>query len=216
MVPGSEDARDEEAVVLGAHYDHVGLGGRYSAAPDRTGEIHNGADDNASGVAALIEVARAAASDRGRFSRSLVFVAFAGEERGLFGSAHYATHPVIPMADTVAMINLDMIGRSNGRLEVSGLNEVPSLAPDVEAAAAVAGLDVRRGGAGAGRSDDSSFIDKNVPSLHFFTGFHADYHRPTDDWPRIDATGTARVATLALELAARLSVRADRPKFVSR
>lgn len=212
ILEGSGSAKGE-AVVLGAHYDHVGLGGRFSSTPERTGEIHNGADDNASGIAALIEIARAAAADRTRFPRSLVFVAFAGEERGLLGSAHYASDPVIPLADTVAMLNLDMIGRSNGRVEVGGLDTASSLKTDVDAAARLAGIDVRRGGPGAGRSDDSSFVDRRVPALHFFTGFHDDYHRPGDDWNRIDAKGTARVATLALELVARIAARQDRPQF---
>jgi Zn-dependent M28 family amino/carboxypeptidase len=179
-----------------------------------TGEIHNGADDNASGVAAVIEAARAAAADRSRFPRSLVFVAFAGEERGLFGSAHYAANPAI--SDTVAMINLDMVGRANGRVEVNGLPTAPSLADDVNQAAKVAGLEVRRSNIGAGRSDDSSFLDKNIPALHFFTGFHDDYHRPGDDWNKIDAPGTARVATLALELAARIAAKRERPPMLSR
>ena len=216
ILEGSDKAKGRQAVVLGAHYDHVGLGGRFSAAPERTGEIHNGADDNASGIAALIEIARAAAVDRSRFPRSLVFAAFAGEERGLLGSAHYANVPVIPLADTVAMLNLDMIGRSNGRVEIGGLDAAPSLRADVDAAARVARIDVRAGGPGAGRSDDSSFSDRHVPALHLFTGFHDDYHRPSDDWNRIDAGGTARIATLALELAARLSARQDRPQFTDR
>ena len=216
VLDGSDDARSQEAVVLGAHYDHVGLGGRLSSAPERTGEIHNGADDNASGIAALIEIARAAAADRARFPRSLVFVAFAGEERGLLGSAHYVSVPVVPLAGTVAMLNLDMIGRSNGAVEVGGLDAMPSLKADVDVAGRIAGLDVRRGGPGAGRSDDSSFIHQRVPALHFFTGFHDDYHRPSDDWKRVDVQGTARVATLALELAARLAARHDRPQFGTR
>lgn len=205
-----------QAVVLGGHYDHVGLGGRFSNAPELTGEIHNGADDNASGIAALIEIARAATADRSRFSRSVVFVAFAGEERGLLGSVQYAIAPTVPLADTVAMLNLDMIGRANGKVEVGGLNEAPSLAADVEAAARIAGITTTRGGPGAGRSDDSSFIDRHVPALHFFTGFHDDYHRPGDDWNRIDAAGTARVATLVLELAARIGARQDLPRAATR
>jgi hypothetical protein len=216
VLPGARDAKDEEAIVLGGHYDHVGLGGRFSSTPERTGEVHNGADDNASGIAALIEIARAAAAERARFPRTLVFVAFAGEERGLLGSKHYTDHPVVPLADTVAMINLDMIGRARGRVEVGGLNgPAASLRADVEAAARTAGLDARPGGPGAGRSDDSNFIDHRVPALHLFTGFHDDYHRPSDDWNRIDAGGTARVATLALELAARLAARDDRPEFTA-
>ncbi len=216
MLPGAEGAKDEQAVVLGGHYDHVGLGGRFSSAPERVGEIHNGADDNASGVAALIEMARVAAIDRSRFPRSLVFIAFAGEERGLLGSAYYTNHPAVPLADTVAMLNLDMIGRARGPVEVGGLTSAASLREDVDAAAKTAGIDVRPGGPGAGRSDDSSFLDHRIPSLHFFTGFHDDYHAPGDDWPRIDAPGTARVATLALELAARLAARNDKPQFAGR
>jgi Zn-dependent M28 family amino/carboxypeptidase len=155
-------------------------------------------------------------ADRSRFPRSLVFIAFAGEERGLLGSLQYTMDPAVPLDDTVAMINLDMVGRARGRVEVGGLSVAPSIEPDVEAAAKVAGLQLRRGGPGAGRSDDSSFIDRRVPALHFFTGFHDDYHRPSDDWNRIDADGTARVATLTLELAARLAARPDRPQFSSR
>ena len=216
VLDGSDSAKDQEAVVLGAHYDHVGLGGRFSSAPERAGEIHNGADDNASGIAALIEIARSAASDRLRFPRSLVFVAFAGEERGLLGSKHYAGTPVIPLADTVMMVNLDMIGRSQGRVEVGGLAATPALQADVDAAARIADINVSRGGPGAGRSDDSSFNDRRVPALHFFTGFHDDYHRPGDDWDRVDTQGTARVATLALELAARIAARQDPPQFGAR
>jgi peptidase M28-like protein/PA domain-containing protein len=216
ILPGSDGARKDEALVLGGHYDHVGLGGRLSSTPDRTGEIHNGADDNASGVAALIEIARAASADPSRFPRSLVFIAFAGEERGLLGSAYYTNHPSVPLSDTLAMVNLDMIGRLRGRVEVGGLASASSLRADVDTAAKTAGIDAQPGGPGAGRSDDSSFLDKRIPSLHFFTGFHDDYHAPGDDWPRIDAAGTARVATLALELAARLAARTDKPQFAGR
>jgi Zn-dependent M28 family amino/carboxypeptidase len=202
-------------VVIGAHYDHVGLGGHLSVSPERAGEIHNGADDNASGTAAIIEMAKAAAADRSRFPRSLVFVAFAGEERGLLGSAHYAANPVLPLRDTVAMLNLDMIGRSKGQVQTSGLEKAPSLEADLRAAArAAGGIELGRDGPGAGRSDDASFLQRRIPSLIFFTGFHPDYHRPGDDWEKIDAAGTATIATLALELAARIAARPDRPAFV--
>jgi hypothetical protein len=207
-------ARAHEAIVVGAHYDHVGLGGRYSSVPERLGEIHNGADDNASGTAAIIEIARAAAADPARFPRTLVFVAFTGEERGLLGSSYYASHPVIPVKDTVSMLNLDMIGRFRGSVDVSGIDSAPSLLRDLSAAARAAGNIVfRQEGPGAGRSDDSPFLDVQVPAINFFTGFHGDYHRPSDDWERINAGGTARVARLALELAARIAARPDRPVF---
>ena len=216
ILDGADMARAQQSVVLGGHYDHVGLGGRFSNAPDRTGEIHNGADDNASGIAALIEIARSAATDRARFPRSLVFVAFAGEERGLLGSRQYVDAPAMPLADTVAMLNLDMIGRSRGGVEIGGLDSVPEIRSDIDAAALVADIDVRGGGAGAGRSDDASFIDKRIPAFHIFTGFHDDYHRPSDDWDRIDTAGTTRVATLAFELAARIAARQDRLPFGTR
>jgi Zn-dependent M28 family amino/carboxypeptidase len=203
--------------VIGAHYDHVGLGGRLSVTPERTGEIHNGADDNASGTSSILEIARVAAAERSRFPRTLIFIAFAGEERGLLGSAHYVTSPTVPLENTVAMLNLDMVGRSNGSVDVSGLEAAPSLDDDFAAASrAVPGIETRHEGPGAGRSDDSSFLDHRIPAINFFTGFHRDYHRPTDDWDKIDAPGTARVATLALEFAARIAERQSRPEFVSK
>jgi Zn-dependent M28 family amino/carboxypeptidase len=144
-------------------------------------------------------------------------VAFAGEERGLLGSAHYTSVAPIPIASTVAMLNLDMVGRAKGRVDVSGLEVSPSMEADLQAAArATSDLEIRREGPGAGRSDDSSFIDRRVPAINFFTGFHGDYHRPSDDWERVDVPGTTRVATLALELAARLAARESRPEFVSK
>ena len=206
ILRGADAGLASEAVVIGAHYDHVGLGGRLSVTPERTGEIHNGADDNASGTASIIEIARAAAARRTRFPRSVVFVAFAGEERGLLGSAHYVKTPTMPLANTIAMLNLDMVGRSRGQVDVSGFTADSPLNRALNEAAQVVGpIDIRRAGPGAGRSDDSSFIGVRVPAVNFFTGFHADYHRPTDDWEKIDRAGTARVARLALEFAARIA-----------
>jgi hypothetical protein len=218
ILPGSDPAKTGETIVIGAHYDHVGLGGRLSVTPERTGEIHNGADDNASGTASIIEIARAAVDQRSRFPRTLVFVAFAGEERGLLGSAYYANHAVMPIDRTIAMLNLDMVGRARGQVDISGLEVSPSMEADLKAASSAAGggLDIKRQGPGAGRSDDANFIDHRIPAINFFTGFHPDYHRPTDDWEKIDAAGTKRVATLALELAARLAERPTKPEFVRR
>jgi Zn-dependent M28 family amino/carboxypeptidase len=186
--------------------------------PERTGEIHNGADDNASGTASIIEMARVAAEQRARFPRTLIFVAFAGEERGLLGSEHYALHPLIPMASTVAMINLDMIGRARGGVDVSGLESSPSMEVDLKAAAQAVGdgLAIARQGPGAGRSDDFNFAVRRVPAINFFTGFHGDYHRPTDDWDKIDSVGTKRVATLALEFVAHLAARPSQPEFIQK
>ena len=217
VLPGSDPARAKEAIVIGAHYDHVGLGGRLSVTPERTGEIHNGADDNASGTASIIEIARSAVAERTRFPRTLVFVAFAGEERGLLGSAYYVAQPRVPVTSTVAMLNLDMVGRANGAVDISGLDVSPSMESDLAAAVKASGseLAIRREGPGAGRSDDYNFLDKGIPAINFFTGFHNDYHRPSDDWDKIDALGTTHVAKLALELAARVANRETRPEFVA-
>ena len=218
ILPGSEPARAREAVVIGAHYDHLGLGVRHSMSPELAGQIHNGADDNASGTAAVIEMARAAAADRKRFPRTMVFIAFAGEEIGLLGSAYYVGHPSVPLDRTVAMINLDMVGRTHGKIMVSGLDAMPSLAPDMDAATSkVSGLTVQRfqDGAGVGASDDTSFNLKKIPAIGFFSGFHPDYHRPTDDLEKIDAEGAVQVMTLALELAARISARTERPEYIA-
>jgi hypothetical protein len=217
VLPGGDPARAKESIVIGAHYDHVGLGGRLSVSPERTGEIHNGADDNASGTASIIEIARAAVADRSRFPRTLVFVAFAGEERGLLGSAFYANQPRMPIDGTIAMLNLDMVGRANGSVDVSGLEAAPSMEADFAAAVKNSGatLKIKREGPGAGRSDDYNFLVRKIPAINFFTGFHPDYHRPGDDWEKIDAAGTGQVARLALELAAALANRSARPEFVS-
>jgi peptidase M28-like protein/PDZ domain-containing protein len=216
-LPGSDPALRDEAVVVGAHYDHLGLGGRDSLAEDAIGQIHNGADDNASGTAAMLEIARAAAANRSRFPRPVVFVAFAGEELGLLGSSYYVNHPAVPIERTVAMINLDMVGRPSGRILVSGLDSAPELDDDVKAAANGAAIEVKsfKGSASVGSSDDTSFLLRRVPSIGFFSGFHADYHRPSDDWEKIDAEGGAAVARLALALAERLSARREKAAFVA-
>jgi Zn-dependent M28 family amino/carboxypeptidase len=122
---------------------------------------------------------------------------------------------VIPIPDTVAMLNLDMVGRARGAVDISGLEGSPSMEANLKAAAQAMGegLTIERQGPGAGRSDDFNFAVRRVPAINFFTGFHADYHRPTDDWDKIDSIGAKRVATLALELAAQIAERPTRPEF---
>lgn len=216
VLKGSHPRLAHEAVIVGAHYDHLGLGGRHSLASDAIGEVHNGADDNASGTAALIEIARAASARREHFRRTVIFAAFAAEELGLLGSAHYAEHPHVPLERTVAMINLDMIGRPAGRILVSGLDTAPSLRDDVREVGRGKTVEVRTtpGGAAIASSDDATFVARRVPALAFFSGFHTDYHRPSDDWDRIDAAGAAEVARIALGLTERLARRSERPAFV--
>ncbi|MFP5378530.1 MAG: M28 family peptidase, partial [Vicinamibacteria bacterium] len=196
-----------EAVVIGGHYDHLGRSGQYSRAIGADGQIHNGADDNASGIAAILEMARAASSGRDQFGRSLVFVAFAGEELGLAGSRHYVDAPRVPLADTIAMINLDMIGRASGRVMVGGTELSPVFEHAIDSLRPLTTLTIAdfSQGYADGASDNWPFIHRGIPALSFFTGFHRDYHRPSDDWDRVDPAGGVEIARLALEVAARLA-----------
>jgi hypothetical protein len=211
VLPGSDPDLAGEAVVVGAHYDHVGVEGEDGPSfygqiggPVGGDRIHNGADDNASGTAALLEVARAFAESGLRPRRSVIFVAFAGEELGLLGSQHYVAHPAIPMAKTVAMVNLDMVGRNApGELFVGGKPDA-ALSAALDDANGVIGFKTApiTDRATAGASDHASFEAAKVPTLFFFSGDHADYHRVTDEAARIDGAKIARVARLALLTAA--------------
>jgi hypothetical protein len=206
LLPGSEPALAGETVVVGAHYDHLGWGGEGSLAPDGR-EIHNGADDNASGTATLVEVAGSLAQGP-RPGRSILFMAFSGEEKGLLGSGHYVNAPVRPLESTVAMINMDMVGRlRENTLTVYGL----ATAEEWE------GLLAEENGAlpqpfrlslipdGYGPSDQSSFYGKGIPVLHFFTNTHEDYHRPSDDWHKLNLEGMSRIGDLVADVALRLA-----------
>jgi hypothetical protein len=216
ILKGSDSALQAEYVVVGAHYDHLGRSARFSMSPNSTGQIHHGADDNASGTAAVMEMAKAAAEARLEFKRSIIFMTFAGEELGLLGSAYYVEHPLVPLDKTVAMINLDMVGRAGGRILVDGIANAPSIDEDLKVAQKSSGISLTalKGSPGAGASDDASFSLRKIPAINFFSGFHADYHRPTDTWEKIDAAGGAAVADLALALARQIANRATRPEFV--
>jgi hypothetical protein len=207
VLRGSDPALAREAVVVGAHYDHIGPGGALSEAPEATGQVHNGADDNASGVAAVIEMAGAAVRSRARFRRSIVFAAFAGEELGLRGSSQYVLDPPIALGLTRAMVNLDMVGRARGHVMVGAFGPRLPLAVPARLRPWTSLLvqDFARGGYEADASDVAPFVRAGVPAIAFFTGFHADYHRPSDDWAAVDADGGAAIAALALRLVEELS-----------
>lgn len=192
IVPGSDPQLADQAVVIGAHYDHLGFGGRGSLAPGERA-IHNGADDNASGVAVLLELGqRFAARPMGR---TLIFIAFGGEELGTLGSQFYVAHPLWPLEQTVAMLNLDMVGRLREQLTVHGTGTSPAwtaVLDDLDAQ----DLSLARVPDGFGPSDQSSFYGAKVPVLWFFTGAHEEYHRPADDVGTINGAGAVRVASL--------------------
>ena len=210
LLPGADPALRDEVIVVGAHFDHLGRGGTDASRAQGSRMIHNGADDNASGTAALLEVARILKSGPAP-ARSVLFIAFDGEELGMVGSEVYATTPVRPLARTVAMLNLDMVGRlgSNG-LTVFGVGTGPgwNVALDRASEALPRPLPFERVADGRGASDHATFEARGVPALHFFTGSHDDYHRPSDDWERVDVDGVERIAELAAELTLRIAGRA--------
>jgi hypothetical protein len=206
ILPGRDPVLRNQTIVLGAHYDHLGLGGFGSLDLDSTGLVHNGADDNASGAAALIQVAaRLAASPP---ARTVVFIAFSGEELGLLGSAYYVKKPIYPLASTLAMVNLDMVGRlRNGRLIVYGARSAKEFPALLDSLNWYAGFDLKALGDGYGPSDHSSFYAAKRPVLHLFTDLHEDYHRTTDDWQKVNYDGLKRVADFSLGLVTALANR---------
>jgi hypothetical protein len=205
---GNDAAAAREAIVIGAHYDHLGHGGRFSGSPRDVGEVHNGADDNASGTAALIAIAEVLSRGRTHFRRPIVLAAFAGEEIGLLGSQQFVRRLPAGVHSVVAMINLDMIGRARGRVMVNGADRAPfrALVRELRPLSRLRLADFSDGYAD-GASDNASFERADVPTLAFFTGFHDDYHRPSDDWDRIDTQGASQIAQLAAAIAARLADR---------
>lgn len=213
FLEGNDARLKTEVILIGGHYDHIGLGGAGSLAEGHKSEIHNGADDNASGTAGVLELARAFSTHRAALKRSLAFAAFTAEEAGLLGSKHYATNPVFPLEETVAMINMDMIGRmKDNRLVVGGSGSSPVWKELLERLNQ-GRLGLRFEDDGYGPSDHASFYAKGIPVLFLFTGVHQDYHRPGDDYQKINLPDTQRVLELAYETALALSELPERPQF---
>ena len=216
ILPGTSPALRGEVVVIGAHYDHLGLGGFGALDPDSTGRVHNGADDNASGTAALLEIARLLAGRRTPPARTVVLVAFSGEELGTIGSSYFVQHPVPQPADSIyAMLNLDMVGRLRGArllaLGAATAKEFPALLDSLNTPPR---FDLRASGDGWGPSDHAVFFAARRPVLHFFTDLHEDYHRSTDDWDKINAGGIAQVAQFVADLTWALATRPGPLTFV--
>ena len=215
LLEGNDPVLKDEVIVIGAHYDHLGLGGEHSLAPDKIGEVHNGADDNASGVAGLLELAQALAAVRSSLRRSILFIAFSAEELGLLGSNHYVKHPILPLERTVAMLNFDMIGRlRESGVIVYGVGTSPVWASALQRANEAVRLNLRIRDDGVGPSDHTSFYLRGIPVLRFFTGVHEDYHKPSDDAEKITAEGTERIISLAYALVRELDRQPTRPAFV--
>jgi hypothetical protein len=233
MLPGRDRALRDEAIVVGAHYDHLGHGGAGSLAANST-EIHHGADDNASGTAAIIEMARTMAREK-KNKRTIIFIAFSGEEEGLFGSQFYVNHPLFPLERTVAMINLDMVGRLNeGKLTIGGMGTANEWNPLIKsqnifkAGAEQLGplhlitahghdiaknFELQLNDDGFGPSDHSSFYGKKIPVLFFFTGTHNDYHKPSDTADKINYAGEASVIRFVSSIINEIDTNPTRPTY---
>lgn len=211
LIPGTGPQSDE-IIVLGAHYDHLGI--RKKGEPDFDPEKHisNGADDNASGTALVMTMARVF-TEGARPNRSILLMTFTGEERGLLGSQHFARHPTVDLDRCVAMFNFDMVGRlKNDRLEVGGMRTGGFEETILELGEAY-GLEIKDGGGGSGPSDHTSFYRKDIPVLFFFTGLHKQYHRPEDDTHLINVEGAMRIARLAADVIDDIDERAEPPVF---
>lgn len=204
----------DETIVVGAHYDHVGMGGDGSLAPGVT-EVHNGADDNGSGTVALIEIARQLAARENPLPRRVVFIAFTAEEKGLIGSAKYVESPLFPLEKTIAMFNMDMVGRlREDKLTVFGVGTSPTFKDDVTRLGEAAEFKLSLKPEGFGPSDQSSFYAKKIPVLHFFTNTHNDYHRPGDDWEKINFKGIQRVSDLFRDVVIHTAETQKRPEYL--
>ena len=214
-VAGYLPGQTDEYLIIGAHYDHLGLGGQFSLAPSLAGTVHPGADDNASGTAGVIELARYFAA-RPKPKRGILFMTFAGEEEGLLGSGYYATHPELPLDKAVVMINMDMIGRlNNEKLYIGGAATGTTLRKDLDEVTPQHPLHVDYSESGGyGSSDHASFTARQVPVLFFFSGLHGDYHKPSDTWDKINAPGAVEVLQLVADVADRIDNDPGRPQFV--
>ena len=201
IIEGTDPALKNDYVVIGAHYDHLGRSTVSALDPDARDAIRNGADDNASGTAAVLELARIFSIERPK--RSIIFVNFSGEEQGLLGSQYFVDNPPVPITRIKAMLNFDMVGRmKDNEVMVFGTATATELPPLIDSANARGiPLRVRGSGDGFGSSDHSSFYAKEIPVLHFFTDLHADYHRATDDIDKINLSGQARIVDFAYRLA---------------
>jgi hypothetical protein len=204
-IEGSDPTLREQVIILGAHYDHVGIHG---------GEVYNGADDNASGTAGLLELAQYFAAHRDETRRTLLFSAYSAEEKGLLGSQWFVQHPTVPLDRVVAMLNLDMIGRAReGTFSIGGVGTSPAWTSLVETAGTSAALVVKTSPGSPGDSDHASFYGRNIPILFFFTGLHPDYHRPPDNWDKINADGEVEILRLVVDVIHRLNAHSERIAF---
>ena len=215
LLEGSDPLLKEEVVVVGAHYDHLGLGSYGSRTPDRKGEVHNGADDNASGSVGVVEMAEAFVEAGLKPKRSILFQLYDAEEKGLIGSRYYVKNPVFPLEKTVAMINMDMIAHSEqGKCSIMGTASSKEWEELLGAAENGSSIAFSHSGGGFGGSDQASFLASNIPVLFFFTGIHSAYHTPDDDVDRCDMNGAVEILKVAFKTVLLVADRDEPLSFV--
>ena len=216
-IDGSDSSLKEEIIVIGAHYDHLGFGGPGSGsrAPDEHA-VHNGADDNASGVAGIIEIAQKMAVSEQKPKRTVVFMAFGAEEMGLLGSKFFTENPLIDIKNVKMMLNFDMIGRldSARTLTIGGTGTTAVSEEIIKKYASDKNLNIAMSKEGSGPSDHAAFYVKNIPVLFFFTGIHDDYHTPADDAHLINYSGEKDVLEVGYSIATEFANMQVAPKFV--
>ena len=212
FLPGKTD----EYVIIGAHYDHLGRGNVDSLAPSQIGRIHPGADDNASGTAGVLELARLFAPLQGQLHRGLLFANFAGEELGLLGSAQWVKQPTLPLDKAAAMINMDMIGRiRDNKVYIGGVGTGSTFQSLLEQARVRSGFQFEYSAGGYAASDHTSFVSKHIPVLFFFSGLHSDYHKPSDTWDKINSEDAARLLDVVAAVVFDIADAPDRPAFIT-
>jgi hypothetical protein len=215
-IEGTDPLRKNEVVILGAHMDHLGMGGPGSGSmsPD-TVAVHNGADDNASGAAALLELAQAMGAQASTLHRTYVFTFFSAEELGTLGSAHYVSAPAFPLNQSVAMLNMDMVGRLQDRkLTVGGTGTSPVWPEFLNRHNTDSTFVLTFNPDGFGPSDHAVFYGKDMPVLFFFTGTHDDYHKPSDDWEKLNYEGEQKIARYIEAIVGDIDTMQTRPGFV--
>ena len=217
FIEGSDPILNKEYIIIGAHYDHLGYGGHMSGSlnPDSM-QIHNGADDNASGIAGILELSHKLMMNKKLLGRSIIAICFDAEEKGLLGSKFYTQTPTKDLEQTAIMINMDMIGRLNEKpITVGGVGSAKTLSETIEVVQKnhTLKIDKNISGMDFGRSDHASFYREDIPVLFFFTGAHQDYHKPSDDWDKIDYQGEKEVLNFVYDLIVQLSTNKEKPIF---
>ena len=210
-LPGKSD----KYVIVGAHYDHLGRGDAHSLAPSQIGQIHPGADDNASGTAGVLELARMFAPLEDKLDRGILFASFAGEELGLLGSAEWVKAPTRPLDKAVAMLNMDMIGRiKDEKVYIGGVGTGTTLKSALAQASEGSPFHLEYSEGGYSSSDHTSFVTKRIPVLFFFSGLHSDYHKPSDTWEKINSQAAAQLLDLVSKVTMELAGAKQRPAFI--